>query len=78
MEDELSIIPGLIMLKQLEIIGSSSAMISHYYKAIQFIKNKRHKYSFSDIVTGKYSLHQINEARESTMAGNEIKPVIIP
>jgi L-iditol 2-dehydrogenase len=75
---ELSIIPGLLMLKHLEIIGNGSALMTHYYKALQFIKNNRNKYPFADIVTGRYSLDQINEARISMAAGKEIKPVIIP
>lgn len=77
-EAELFIIPGMIMLKHLQIIGSSSALIGHYYKALQFIKNKRHKYPFADIVTNKYSLDQINDALMSMMTGKEVKPVIIP
>jgi L-iditol 2-dehydrogenase len=77
-EAEQSIIPGLLMLKHMEIIGSSSATISHYYKALQFIKNKRNKYSFADIVTNKYRLDQLNEAVASMAGGREIKPVVIP
>jgi threonine dehydrogenase-like Zn-dependent dehydrogenase len=78
MEAEQSIIPGLFMLKHLEVIGNGSASISHFYKAIQFIKNKRDKYSFADIVTNKYRLDQANEAIQAMAAGKEIKPVIIP
>jgi len=78
MEAEISIIPGMIMLKHLQIIGNSSATINHYYKAIQFIKNNKHKYNFADIVTNKYRLDQLNEAVNAMMAGKEIKPVIIP
>jgi threonine dehydrogenase-like Zn-dependent dehydrogenase len=77
-EAEQSIIPGLIMIKHLEIIGNCSATIRHYYRAIQFIKNKRGKYPFGDMVTNKYSLDQINLAIEAMAAGKEIKPVIIP
>jgi L-iditol 2-dehydrogenase len=77
-EAEQSIIPGLLMLKHMEIIGSSSATISHYYKALQFIKNKRNKYAFADIVTNKYRLDQLNEAVAAMAGGREIKPVIIP
>jgi L-iditol 2-dehydrogenase len=75
---EQTIIPGLIMLKHLEIIGSGSATIRHYHQAIQFILNKRHRYSFADIVTNHYPLERINEAVQAMMAGKEIKPVIIP
>ena len=78
MEAEQSIIPGLIMLKHLEIIGNASGTIRHFYKAIQFIKNKRDRYSFANIVTNKYRLDQVNEAVISMMSGKEIKPVIVP
>ena len=75
---EAAIIPGLIMLKHLQIVGSTSATISHFYKAIQFIKNKKSRYNFANMVTNKYPLSQINEAFSSMMQGKEIKPVIIP
>ena len=77
-EEELSIRPGLIMLKHLYIIGNASATIRHYYQALQFIKNKRHKYSFGDMVTNRYSLDEINSAIKAMATGDEIKPVIIP
>ena len=77
-EAEVSIIPALIMTKHLRIIGNASGLIGHYYRAIQFIRNKRHKYPLADIVTNKYSLDQINDAIRSMMAGEEIKPVIVP
>jgi L-iditol 2-dehydrogenase len=75
---EQSIIPGLLMLKHLEIIGVGSATIRHYYKAIQFIKNKRTRYDFAAIVTNHYGLNQVNEAVNAMMTGKEIKPVIVP
>jgi L-iditol 2-dehydrogenase len=77
-EEEVSIIPGMVMLKHLEIIGSSSGTISHFYKAIQFIKNRKDRYNFADIITNRYRLDQINEAVTAMAAGKEIKPVIIP
>jgi len=71
-----SITPSVVVFKGLDIIGICSATIVHYYKALQFIKNKRSKYSFADIVTNKYSLEQVNEALAAMEAGKEIKPVI--
>jgi L-iditol 2-dehydrogenase len=75
---EATFVPGLIMLKHLQITGSTSATISHFYKAVQFIKNKKHRYNFTNMVTNKYSLNQINEAISAMMSGKEIKPVIVP
>lgn len=68
--------PYYILSKNMQIIGSGSATIEHYYKALQFLKYNRDKYSFADMVTTKYRLEQINEALENMKAGKEIKPVI--
>ena len=68
--------PGIITGKGLTVIGSVSAAIQHFYKALQFIKNKRTKYPFADIVSRKYRLEEINEAFANMAAGRDIKPVI--
>ena len=68
--------PGIITGKGLTVLGSVSAAIPHFYKALQFIKNKRKKYPFAGIVTTKYRLEQINEALANMALGMEIKPVI--
>jgi L-iditol 2-dehydrogenase len=68
--------PGIITGKGLTVIGSVSAAIPHFYKALQFIKNKREKYPFADIVTNTYRLEQINDALANMESGKEIKPVI--
>lgn len=70
------IIPANIVWKALDIFGSISATIPHFYKALQFIKHKRSKYGFADIVTHHYSLEQANEALTAMESGKEIKPVI--
>jgi D-arabinose 1-dehydrogenase-like Zn-dependent alcohol dehydrogenase len=71
-----SVVPNLIVNKCLTVIGSSSAAIPHFYKALQFIKNHRHKYPFAGIVTTRYRLEQINEAFANMKQLMEIKPVI--
>ena len=68
--------PGLITGKGLNIVGGAGASIPHYYKALQFIKNKRTKYPFADIVTHKFRLEDINEAYDVMASGEAIKPVI--
>ncbi len=68
--------PGIITGKGLTIIGSVSAAIQHFYRALQFIKNKRTKYPFAEIVSHKYKLEQINEAFADMISGKAIKPVI--
>jgi threonine dehydrogenase-like Zn-dependent dehydrogenase len=78
MEDEIPVIPGLLMQKHMQIIGSASATIGHYYKALQLIQNRREKYPFTEIVTNKYKLDQANDAVVAMGRGREIKPVIVP
>lgn len=74
--ESIPVMPNLIVGKSLTIIGSVSAAIPHFYKALQFIKHKRTKYPFADIISTKYRLEQINEALTSMGSGQEIKPVI--
>ncbi len=62
--------------KGLTIIGSVSAHIVHFYRALQFIKTHRDKYPFGEIVSGKYQLEDVNEALANMASGKEIKPVI--
>ena len=68
--------PGIITGKGLTVIGSVSAAIQHFFKALQFIKNKRTKYPFGEIVSTKYRLEEIKEAFADMAAGRGIKPVI--
>jgi len=70
------IVPANIVWKALDIMGSISATIPHFYKALQFVKNNRSKYPLGGIVTNRYKLEQINEALAAMEAGKEIKPVI--
>ncbi len=77
-EATITITPATIVLKHLEIIGQASAEISHYYRALQIIRNNRHKYPLGDIVTRKYRLEQINDAFASMQAGRDIKPALVP
>jgi threonine dehydrogenase-like Zn-dependent dehydrogenase len=71
-----SVVPNLIVGKGLTVIGSPSAAIPHFYKALQFIKNNRHKYPFAAIVTTRYRLEEINEAFANMKLLKDIKPVI--
>lgn len=74
----ISISPSTVVWKHLEIIGQCGADISHYYKALQIVKNNRKRYAFGDIITNKYKLSQINEAFASMQAGKDIKPALVP
>jgi L-iditol 2-dehydrogenase len=62
----------------LVVIGNKSATIVHFYKALHFIKNKRHRYAFGKMVSNTYPLTRVNEALASMKAGREIKAAIVP
>jgi len=72
------IVPALIVIGELEVLGSISAVISDYRRAIQFIEKNRNKYPLADIVTTKYKLEQANEAIAAMEMGKEVKPVLVP
>lgn len=74
--DTIPVAPGIITGKGITVMGSVSAAIQHFYKALLFIKNKQKRYPFADIVTKKYRLEDINKALEDMASGKEIKPVI--
>jgi D-arabinose 1-dehydrogenase-like Zn-dependent alcohol dehydrogenase len=71
-----SFMPSLITSKAVTIMGSVSAAIPHFYKALQFIKTNHSKYPFGELVSRKYRLEEINEAMANMETGKEIKPVI--
>lgn len=71
-----SVVPGVITSRALTVIGSVSATIRHFRRALQFIESRRGKYPFADIVTSRYRLDQINTALANMASGVEIKPVI--
>jgi len=70
--------PRRINKDMLDIIGVVSAHVSHFYKAMQFLKSQRHRFRFEDMLTNSYPLAQVTEALESMAALREIKPAILP
>jgi L-iditol 2-dehydrogenase len=72
------VMPGIIVNNEIDIIGSTSADISDYYRALKFTVNNRMKFPLADIVSHKYRLDQANEALEAMEMGRETKPVIVP
>ena len=57
-------------------LGNTPTTGDQDFKALKFIKSRRSKYTFADIVTNKYNLEQANDALSALEAGREIKPVI--
>ncbi|MDO4176391.1 MAG: zinc-binding dehydrogenase [Bacillota bacterium] len=68
--------PNIFLNKQLTMIGSGSADIRHFYKALKFMESHWDKYPFELICSGTYALEDAYEALENMKAGKEIKACI--
>jgi len=73
-----TISPRRINRDMVEIIGVTSAHVGHFYKAMQFLKANRNRFDFSQMITNRYPLSDVNTALEEMAALREIKPAIIP
>ena len=61
-----------------EIVGVVSAHVGHFYKAMQFLKANQNRFDFSQMITSRYALCDVNTALEEMAALREIKPAIVP
>jgi L-iditol 2-dehydrogenase len=77
-DQQVSISPRLVVEKQLTVLGVMSGDTEHYYKALQFLKHNRDRFSFSDMLSNRYRLEQINEALDAMKGFREVKPVVVP
>lgn len=77
-DQQASIAPRLVVEKQLTVLGVMSGDTEHYYKALQFLKDNRDRFSFADMLSNRYRLDQINEGLEAMKGFREIKPVLMP
>lgn len=72
----IEIIPNDIMNKQAVIIGSGSADIRHFVKALKFIEAYRDKYPFGELISTKYALEDLNDALANMLHGKDLKAAI--
>jgi threonine dehydrogenase-like Zn-dependent dehydrogenase len=73
-----NVAPRLVVDKQLTLLGVFSGDTEHYHKALEFLKANRGRFSFSDMLSNRYRLEQINDALEAMKSFREIKPVVVP
>ena len=74
---EVSIKPSQITRKHVRIIGSISASVEHYHRALQFIAHNWERFSWMDMISNRYPLEGINDAMERMQRWEEIKPAIV-
>ena len=75
-DDTVPIKPGEIVRKHVRIIGSLSASVEHYYRALRFLEDNWDRFSWMDMISSTYPLERIGEAMERMRAWQEIKPAI--
>jgi L-iditol 2-dehydrogenase len=68
--------PSSIVLKHATLIGSFSASVVHYWRALEFMRHHRDRFAWDDIISSHYSLDRINDAFEGMRSWREIKPAI--
>lgn len=75
-EHKVTIEPRYVVEKQLKILGVMSGDTMHYYKALQFMRNNRERFSFDDMLSNRYPLECINDAMKSMRDFREVKAVV--
>lgn len=75
---EVSIRPTDITRRGLTVMGSWSGEAAQYWRALDFMKNNRHRFDFGQMVTNSYHLDEVNLAMSRMKSLEEIKPVIVP
>ncbi|PYB78863.1 alcohol dehydrogenase [Pseudomonas sp. LB-090624] len=75
-EAETSMAPSMIVKKNLQLIGSFSGDARSYSLALQFLEKHQNNFPFHEMITGRYSLDQVNIALTRMKNFEEIKPVI--
>jgi L-iditol 2-dehydrogenase len=68
--------PGLITRNQLTLIGSRSAGIDSYFRALEFLRQHADRFTWDKMLSTRYPLDDITDALESMRTWQEIKPVI--
>ena len=68
--------PSMIVKKNIQVIGSFSGDARSYSLALDFIDTHRDAFPFERMITGRYTLDEVNVAMERMKNYQEIKPVI--
>jgi L-iditol 2-dehydrogenase len=68
--------PSDIVRKHARIVGTASAAVQHYHRALQFVRHHADRFDWMAMISGHYPLERINEAMERMQRWEEIKPAI--
>ena len=68
-----------LKVRQINIVSSLSAEITHFNEAIKFLTTFSDRFKFSKMVDGpRYGLSEVHKALDDMQSGSAIKPVITP
>ncbi|TWT46163.1 5-exo-hydroxycamphor dehydrogenase [Phycisphaerae bacterium RAS1] len=70
--------PHLITRKELTVLGTWGSEPQHWTVALEFLRTRRERYPFHELITHRYGLHQVNEALEAVAKWQTGKAVIVP
>lgn len=70
--------PHYITKKELEVFGSYGSEPHHWAKALEFLRARRDRYPFHELITHRFALEQVNEALEAVASWRTGKAVICP
>ncbi|WP_150462063.1 zinc-binding dehydrogenase [Nesterenkonia ebinurensis] len=75
---EVQFAPSLITKKNLQVMGSFSGSIRHYWQALEIVSRHQGDMPFAELITGTYGLDEVDDALNAMRAETEIKPLIVP
>ena len=70
--------PHLITRKELEVHGSYGSEPHHWARALEFLRDRKDRFPFHELITHRFRLDQVNEALEKVSKWETGKAVICP
>lgn len=68
--------PSDIVRKHARIVGTASAAVQHYHRALQFMRRHADRFDWTAMISNRYPLERINEAMAGMQRWEEIKPAV--
>ncbi len=70
--------PHVITRKELTVLGAWGSEPKHWTRAIEFLRTRRDRYPFEELITHRFRLDQVNEALDAVAQWQTGKAVILP
>lgn len=70
--------PHVITRKELTVLGSWGSGPEHWAVALEFLRTRRERYPFHELITHRFKLDQVNEALDAVAKWQTGKAVVLP